>query len=106
MAKDARESDVDRFTTIDGSEKAWIKKTKPGFLDWLNPFSKKKTYQGADKTYRTSTNLTGSRAVASAPVPEPMSQIGASPQNQVDPALSMDDVKKMLNPASFGRLKR
>ncbi len=99
--KDARESDVDRFTTITGDQEAHIKQNKRGFFDWLNPFSKKKTYQGADISFRTSADRTGSRAVAGAPVPEGMSRIGAGPQEQISPALSMDDVKKMLNPAAY-----
>jgi len=106
MNKDARESDVNRFTTINNDDEAWIKKAKPGFLDWLNPFSKKKAYRGAEKTYRTSINRTGSKAVDRAPSPEPMSQIEAGSQNQVNPALSMDDVKKMLNPGSFRQQNR
>ncbi len=103
ISKDARESDVDRFTTADSNAEARIRKSKPGFLDWLNPFSKKQDYYDAEKTYRTSSNRTGSRAIESAPSPEPMSQIGAGPQDQINPALSMDDVKKMLNPASFNQ---
>ena len=106
MNNEARESDVDRFTTITGADKAQLKKSRPGFLDWLNPFSKKKNYQGADKVYNTSINRSGSNAVSSAPTPEPMSEIGASPQEQINPALSMDDVKKMLNPASFRQQNR
>jgi len=101
ISRAARESDVDRFTTIDGSEEAWIKKNKPGFLDWLNPFSNNKKFQGAEKTYRTSGNRKGSKAVSSASVPVPMSEIGASPQDQRNPALSMDDVKKLINPAAY-----
>ncbi len=103
MSREVRESDVDRFTTINGSEEAWIRKTKPGFLDWLNPFSKKREFQGAEKTYRTSINRRGSRAVSSAPIPVPMSGIGASPLDQRNPALSMDDVKKMINPAAYSK---
>lgn len=104
--KDARESDVDRFTTSDSDEEARIRNTKPGFLDWLNPFSNKKPYRGAEKTYRTSTNRAGERAIKRAPSPQPMSEIGASPLEQRNPALSMDDVKKMLNPESFRLLNR
>ncbi len=100
LHKYARESDVDRFTTADSFSEARIK-DRPGLFDWLNPFSKKNDYQGAEKTYRTSINRRGSRAVDSAPSPEPMSQLGASPQDQRNDALSMDDVKKMLNPAAY-----
>lgn len=98
--KEARESDVDRFTTTDNASVARIK-DRPGLFDWLNPFSKKNDYRGAEKTYRTSSNRSGARAVDSAPSPEPMSQLGASPQDQRNDALSMDDVKKMLNPAAY-----
>lgn len=98
--KDARESDVDRFTTYTGAEEAKIR-DKPGFLDWLNPFSKKKAYRDSGKIYRTSTNRAGSRAMENPPSPVPMSRIGAGPQDQVNPSLSMDEVKKMLNPESF-----
>lgn len=106
MNKEARESDVDRFTTINGTDEAYIKKSKPGFLDWLNPFSKRKAYRGSEKTYNTSINRAGSNAISSAPSPEPMSHIGASPQEQTNPSLSMDDVKKMLNPGSFRQQNR
>lgn len=106
MNKEARESDVDRFTMADSNEEARIKNTKPGFLDWLNPFSRKKDYREADKSYRTSSNRSGSRAMDRAAIPEPMSKIGASPFQQADPSLSMDDVKKMLNPESYGRKNR
>lgn len=106
MDREARESDVERFTMADGNEEARIKKTKPGFLDWLNPFSRKKGFQESEKSYRTSSNRGGSRAMERAPIPEPMSEIGASPLEQSNPSLSMDDVKKMLNPESYGRAKR
>ena len=101
MNKDARESDLGRFTTTYGDREARIKKPKLGFLDWLNPFSKKKTYREANNNYRTSRNRAGTRAVDSAPTPVPMSQIGASPQKQINQSLSMDDVKKMISPGSY-----
>ncbi len=99
--KDARESDVDRFTSTDSTQEARIRDSKPGFLDWLNPFSKKKNFQGSDKTFRTSDNRSGSRAITSAPVPQPMSEISAGPQDQRNTSLSMDDVKKMINPGNY-----
>lgn len=99
--KDARESDVDRFTSTDTTREARIRDSKPGFLDWLNPFSKKNDFQGSDKAFRTSDNRSGSRAIQNAPVPEPMSEIGAGPQDQRDSSLSMDDVKKMINPEDY-----
>lgn len=106
MNNEARESDVDRFTTITDADNAHLKKSRPGFLDWLNPFNKKKNYQSADKVYNTSLNRSGSNAVGHAAIPEPMSEIGASPQEQINPALSMDDVKKMVNPESYRKQNR
>lgn len=101
MPKDARESDVERFTTAYGDRQARIKDNKPGFLDWLNPFSKQKDYRDSDRTYRTFDNRSGNRAIDSAASPVPMSQIGASPQDQRNTALSMDDVKKMVSPETY-----
>ncbi|MCF6313490.1 MAG: hypothetical protein L3J39_13680 [Verrucomicrobiales bacterium] len=101
ISKDARESDVDRFTTADGDQVARIRNRKSGFLDWLNPFNNKSEFYGANKGYRTGGNRTGARAISSAAEPIPMSSIGAGPQDQVNQSLSMDDVKKMLNPASY-----
>ena len=106
MNKDASESDVDRFTATESGKQAWYKKFNLGFLDWLNPFSRKKVYREANKSYTTSTNRAGSRTIDRAPVPQPMSKIGASPQHQVDSTLSMDDVKKMLNPEGYIKQKR
>ena len=102
ISKNARESDVDRFTSSYSTEEARIN-NKTNFFDWLNPFSKNKEYQGADKSYRTSFNRNAHKSMQSAPTPEPMGQVGASPQDQRNSSLSMDDVKKMLNPAGYQR---
>ncbi len=101
MARDARESDVDRFTTAYGDQQANIKDSKPGFLDWLNPFSKKGDYRDSGRSYRTFDNRNANRAADSAASPVPMSQVGASPLDQRNTALSMDDVKKMVSPATY-----
>jgi len=101
MARDARESDVERFTTAYSEQQAHIKDSKPGFLDWLNPFSKKGDYRDSSKSYRTFDNRNVNRAIDSAPSPVPMSQVGASPQDQRNTALSMDDVKKMVSPGTY-----
>lgn len=101
MPKDARESDVERFTTAYGDQQARLKDSKPGFLDWLNPFSKQKDYRDSGRTYRTFDNRRGAGAIESAASPVPMSQIGAGPQDQRNTALSMDDVKKMVSPETY-----
>lgn len=101
MPKNARESDVERFTTAYGDRQADIRERKPGFLDWLNPFSKQKDFRDSSRTYRTFDNRSGNRAIESAASPVPMSQIGASPQDQRNTALSMDDVKKMVSPETY-----
>jgi hypothetical protein len=70
----------------------------PGFLNALNPF-RNRTAQESGGTYRTAANREASRAQANIAVPVP----GNLPRDGDlrSAALTMDDVKKMLNPEAF-----
>lgn len=60
------------------------------------------TYQDANRTFSTASDSEGSRAIENAPIADGIRQTQGYRDNA---ALSVDDVKKMLNPGYYSRLK-
>lgn len=74
------------------------------FWQKLNPFRKSnRPAREQSRVFRTGDFGSGNEAIAEAPTPEPMGTFGEGIGDYRESSMSMDDVRKLLDPGAFSR---
>ena len=98
----ARETGLFVKEDSSGSNKfGTVNKQEAGLLQRVNPFAQK-TFNGSNKTFATSSNREGTRARAEAPTANGIQRTAGFMDNT---KMSVDDVKKMLNPGAYANAR-